>query len=163
MKRIIWSNCNIEIEDQIDFLQEAYPEIKDESEQLELLYDLNNEYLDDERMNLDIQLSNPILVIADLGLWNGRKSGYKIIKSGNIKDILTAYGDYAEWYSDGYNIFGIDHHHDGTNYYEYREIKNPDNIDTLLNKIYNGKPASRSMLNYYTRSIFPQVANIFGW
>ena len=50
------------------------------------MYERNGEYLDDERMNLDIQLDKPILVIVDLGLWNGRYSGYKEIKSGNIKE-----------------------------------------------------------------------------
>lgn len=43
------------------------------------MYERNSEYLDDERMNLDIQLDKPILVIVDLGLWNGRYSGYKEI------------------------------------------------------------------------------------
>lgn len=34
------------------------------------------------------KVSQPILVIADLGLWNGRRMGYKEIPSGNIRDCL---------------------------------------------------------------------------
>ena len=34
------------------------------------MYELNGDYLDDERSNLDIQLSRPILVVGDLGLWH---------------------------------------------------------------------------------------------
>ena len=41
------------------------------------MYEINNRYLDDERVNLNIQLDQPILVIADLGLWNGRRPGYQ--------------------------------------------------------------------------------------
>ena len=48
------------------------------------MYEINGEYLNDERENLDIQLSQPILVIGDLGMWNGRRMGYKEIASGNI-------------------------------------------------------------------------------
>lgn len=120
-------------------------------------------WLDDERENLNIQLENPILVIADLGLWNGRKQGYKIIESGNIKDILYDECDYVKWYSDGHNIKAIASHHDGTNYYEYREIRDMDNIRNLLELIYCGKKISRSKLNYYTKSIHPHVAEIYGW
>ncbi len=53
------------------------------------MYEINGDYLDDERMNLDVQLSQPILVIADLGLWHGRRMGYKEIPSGNIRTAFT--------------------------------------------------------------------------
>lgn len=120
-------------------------------------------WLDDERENLNIQLENPILVIADLGFWNGRRQGYKIIESGNIKDILYDECDYVKWYSDGHNIKAIASHHDGTNYYEYREIRDRDKIENLLEQIYYGKQITRSKLNYYTRSIHPYIAKIYGW
>lgn len=120
-------------------------------------------WLEDERDNLDIQLENPILVLADLGLWNGRRQAYGIIESGNIRDILTSDCDYVKWYSDGYNIKAEGAHHDGTNYYEYREIRNPENIENLLDAIYNGEKISRRKLNYYTRSIEPAVAEVYGW
>ena len=64
------------------------------------MYEINNDYLGDERMNLNIQLDRPILVIGDLGLWNGRRSGYKEIESGNIRDCLYADTDYSTWYVD---------------------------------------------------------------
>ena len=53
------------------------------------MYDLNHDYLEDERVNLNIQLPQPIICIADLGRWNGRFSGYKEIASGNIRDGTT--------------------------------------------------------------------------
>ena len=86
-KYLIWSNYSLDYEDWREDLEAEYPELS-EQEREEKMYERNSEYLDDERMNLDIQLDKPILVIVDLGLWNGRYSGYKEIKSGNIKDCL---------------------------------------------------------------------------
>lgn len=48
-------------------MEEQYPDIT-EAERMALMYELNGDYLDDERSNLDIQLSRPILVVGDLGL-----------------------------------------------------------------------------------------------
>ncbi len=75
-KYLIWSNYSLDYEDWREDLEAEYPELS-EQEREEKMYERNSEYLDDERMNLDIQLDKPILVIVDLGLWNGRYSGYK--------------------------------------------------------------------------------------
>ena len=98
-KYLIWSNYSLDYEDWREDLEVEYPELS-EQEREEKMYERNSEYLDDERMNLDIQLDKPILVIVDLGLWNGRYSGYKEIKSGNIKDCLFSECDYVTWYVD---------------------------------------------------------------
>lgn len=162
-EHIIWQNMDLDIEDYLDFLSEEYPEVTDENEQMDLITELNNLYLDDERENLDIQLGNPIIVIADLGLWNGRKSGYRIIKSGNIKDILSDQNcDYVKWYCDRYNCKFAGHHHDGTNCYIYREVKDMDKIDILTEKLYNGT-ATQADITRYTKSIRPHIARVYGW
>lgn len=74
---IIWSN-DIDYDDWREELEEQYPDLT-EAERMELMYELNGDYLDDERSNLDIQLSRPILVVGDLGLWHGRRMGYNTI------------------------------------------------------------------------------------
>ena len=168
-KHIIWSNINLDIED----WREGYKEFLDlnerdddpnnESDIYDWMVETNDEYLYDERMNLNKQVDGRILIIADLGLWNGRKQGYKIINSCNIADILHFNYDYAEFYGDGSNIRGTEIHHDGTNYYEYRIIRENRNIDNLLNAIYNGEQITRKKLNYYTKSLYKEVANIYGW
>lgn len=76
-KHIIWSNLNLDIE---DGWREAYAEVieinnwdedpEDEYEIYQYMVETNGFYLDDERMNLDIELSTRIIAIADLGLWN---------------------------------------------------------------------------------------------
>ena len=99
-RHIIWSN-DIDYDDWREDLEEQYPDLT-EAERMELMYELNGDYLDDERSNLDIQLSRPILVVGDLGLWHGRRMGYKEIPSGNIRDCLYSERDmdYSTWYVD---------------------------------------------------------------
>ena len=164
MKRhIIWSNRNLDLADWKDFLEEEYPEVTDEYEQYELISEMNMEYLRDERCNLSEKVDGRILVIADLGLWDGRRQGYKILDN-TISDILyDRDGEYLEWYGDGYNIKATVSHHDGTNYYEYRVIREDRNIENLLDAIYNGEEINRKKLNYYTKSLYPYIAKIYGW
>lgn len=166
-KRIIWSNMNINPDD----WKEEYKEIAEENGWEEDTDDENNlwnyigeeldRYRDDERMNLDVPTNGRILAIADLGLWNGRKQGYRILKE-NVNSIFNIGEDYSEYYSDGYNIKATLTHHDGTNYIEYREIREDRNINNLLIAIFNGEKISRKKLNYYTRSLLPYVANAYG-
>ena len=163
-KKIIWTS-EINMEDWKEFLEEEYPEVKDENEQYNLVRDYIVSNLEDERENLNIPTNGKILIIADLGLWNGRRTGYKFVDRKNINAILKSDCDDVEWYCDGYNIKATAHHHDGTNYYEYREVREgkEDSIENLLNRLYYGKPVSRKMINYYTKSIAPQVNAVYGW
>ena len=122
-RHIIWSN-DIDYDDWREDLEEQYPDLT-EAERMELMYELNGDYLDDERSNLDIQLSRPILVVGDLGLWHGRRMGYKEIPSGNIRDCLYSERDidYSTWYVDKNGDFRCDAiHHDGTNHYLYLSL-----------------------------------------
>ena len=168
-KRIIWSNLNINPDD----WREAYKETAEINEWDEDTDDENNLcdyihetlalYLGDEKANLNKEAEGRILVIADLGLWSGRKQAYKILNR-NISSILyDRNAEYVEWYSDGYNIKATAVHHDGTNFYEYRVIREDRNIDNLLELIYNGEEISRKKLNYYTKSLHNYVAEVYGW
>lgn len=168
-KHIIWSNMNLDIEDWREDYKESCEnndmeyDPDDEYAIYEWMMETNKEYFYDERMNLDKVVEGRILVIADLGLWNGRKSAYKIVDSGNIKDILGFTYDCAEFYGDGYNIRGTEVHHDGTNYYLYRVIREDRNIQNLLDDIYDGKEYTMKKLNYYTKSLYKDVAKVYGW
>lgn len=169
-KRVIWSNIDLNIEDwkdgykeylEMSEIDDADPD--DEEAIYEWMCETNDEYFDDEYVNLNKKLDGRILVIADLGLWNGRKQGYKILGT-NLHDILySGTYDYTEWYGDGHNIRCTTHHHDGTNHYLYRVIREDRNIDNLLNAIYNGEEITSSKLNYYTKSLYKDVANVYGW
>lgn len=170
-KHTIWGNINLDIEDWKDGYKE-YLEMNglekdpnDEDAIYEWMIEMNDSYLYDERLNLNKEVGGRILIIADLGLWNGRKSGYRILGT-NIKEIFninTRGFDYAEFYGDGHNIKAVEYHHDGMNYYEYRVIREDRNIDNLLDAIYNGEEITRKKLNYYTRSLYKDVAKVYGW
>lgn len=168
-KHIIWSNMNLDVEDWREDYKESCEnndmeyDPDDELAIYEWMMETNDEYLDDERMNLNKVVEGRILVIADLGLWNGRKSAFKIVESGNIKDILGFTYDCAEFYGDGYNIRGTEVHHDGTNHYLYRVIREDRNIVNLLNDIWDGKEITSKKLNYYTKSLYKDVAKVYGW
>lgn len=169
MKHIIWSNMNLQVDDWRDGYRE-YLEANDlegdpddDYEVSDWMIRENNNYLDDERMNLNKQLDGRVLIIADLGLWNGRKQGYKIgtYNLNSIFDIGSF--DYAEFYTENRNVKAREHHHDGTNYYTIRVIREDKNVQNLLDAIYRGDEISRSMLNYYTKSLYNNVAEVYGW
>ena len=166
MEHIIWSNFDINVADYADFLQEEYPEVTDPNEQYELCCEMNYEYLDDEKVNLDMMLPHEIICIADLGRWNGRCMGYKMIESGNIADCLwDGECDYCTWYVDRYNDLCFSGaHHDGTNHYLYRELRDLSDkqMENFLEKLHTGRLTRRD-INRYTTSVGIHVNKVYGW
>lgn len=164
-RHVIWSNYDLDYEDWRDDLEAEYPDLT-EDQRIALMYEINGDYLDDERVNLNIQLSQPILVIGDLGLWYGRRSGYKEIESGNIRDCLYADTDYSTWYVDKLGDLRCDAiHHDGTNHYLYRAYKDgvrESQIDLLKDKLYRGI-ATRADVTRITRRLGDDIARVYGF
>lgn len=164
-KHIIWSNYHLDYADWKEDLEAEYPDLSEE-ERISLMYEINDEYLSDERINLNIQLSQPILVVADLGLWYGRRTGYREIQSGNIRDCLYSEMDYATWYVDRRGDLRCDAvHHDGTNHYLYRVYKDDvreSQIDLLKEKLYNGT-ATRADITRVTRRLGDEIARVYGF
>ena len=91
MKQIIWTS---------DYLLDDKARKEYENSQRYLLDDddykvsdaewteVTNDNLTDERMNLDKQIEGVVIAFADLGLWNGRRQGYKIL-GHNINGIFN--------------------------------------------------------------------------
>ncbi|NCC02303.1 MAG: hypothetical protein EOM34_16935 [Clostridia bacterium] len=171
-RHIIWSNVNLYLDDWRDDLKEQLaengyaPDEITEARLYEKMLDTNASYLDDERVNLNIQETQPIIVIADLGRWNGRFQGYKMIESGNIKDCLYSDTDYSEWYVDKLGDLRADAiHHDGTNHYLYRAFKDgttSEQIERLQDKIYLGV-ATRSDITRVTKRLGDDIGKVYGW
>ena len=133
------------------------------------IYDSDSEDSDiwfhDEMANLDIPLGRDMVVIADLGLWNGRHSGYRLIHNANVKYVLRqAQGDFykVEWDADTDDVVAEDVHHDGTNYYTFRLAKANVNLDKLCDLIYRGV-ATQEDIDRYTMPIGKYVRKVYGW
>lgn len=165
-RHLIWSYWSAWDDKWKKEVEQEHPELS-ESEIYELMHDDNNLNLEADRENLDIQFSQPIILIADIGRWNGRFKGYKMIDSGNIKDCLCSYEEgVAEWYVDDKgDLRGSDAHHDATHYYLYRVFKSgitENQIENFQNKILNGS-LTRADITRYTKRLGDEIADVFGW
>lgn len=122
MKHLIWTSTP-DFDDWKDYLIEEYNEY-DEHELYDLMYERNNEYFDDEIVNLNKELGKEIVMYGTLGLWYGTRTGYKFLHKTNLNEILRSVSnDDVEYYVEGEDIHGIHIHHDGTNHYTYRVLK----------------------------------------
>ena len=164
-KHIIWSNIDLDLDDWYDDLHEEYPALGEEGLR-DMMYQYNFEYFSDAQSQLDMYVGSPILVLANLGLWDGRHRGFGEIKSGNIKDCMETDYEYAEWYVDENGEFASRQiHHDGTNYYRYRRYlpdATEDEIYDLKEKLYDGT-ATEDDLDAVTEPLGSLVGAVFGW
>ena len=114
MKQVIWSNDS-RIDDEAREYYQNYQreQLEDDGYTMsdEEWGEEVNSWLDDERMNLNVQVDGVIIAFGDLGLWRGRRQGYQILGS-NIADILHSSCEDCEWYGDGYNIRARLTHHE---------------------------------------------------
>lgn len=167
---VVWSNWNLDIDDEEwkdywEELESEYDEELSDDEKWKMLYDTVYEFLEDARMNLNIKLSDEIIVLGDIGRWDGRARGYKLISSGNIKDCLFDECDYCTWYCDRYNFRFVGAHHDGINRYLYRQLRPEltyEQRDNFLWELRRGHVSDRT-IRRYTKSIRPEIAKVYGW
>jgi hypothetical protein len=165
-RRIIVTN----IIGDIDNYKEAfldYCKINGLDPEEEDIYEFANEesgiWLDDEKSNLDIPCGR-ILVIASLGLWDGKHSAYKVINAKSVRNIFKEAQDDFTFYCDRYNVCAEIIHHDGTNVLEFREITNEGSaLERLKEALYNQKEVTREMIRRCTRSLRPKVAAVYGF
>lgn len=167
----IWQNYDLNLEDWKEGLLEnreinGLPTDVDDDTLREEMYELNANYLDDERMNLNIYTQGRIVCIADIGFWNGRKLGYKLY-GGNIGKCLELFRDYdyADFYVDRYDFRCRQSHHDASTYAVFRELKpslSSDQTNNFLWKIYRGTVTKKDITRY-TRSLAPYIKKVYGW
>jgi hypothetical protein len=151
MKKEISENNDVPVED-----------ISDEAVWDYISHSVENWY-DDERLNLNQELDNFVICIADLGLWNGRRSAYKLLGK-NLNSILYNTGDSYEVYVEDGEVMARDSHHDGTNYYNWRVLKSGlsnAKVNDLLDSIVEGDAEEK--IRKYTKSLAPYVKRIYGF
>lgn len=176
-KHTIWQDAIYEDESQ---WRDAYEEELNVNEQngtesphkslSEFIADSVDSQLDDERENLDIEVPNGIIVIGDLGLWDGHRTGYLNEDLHNVRDCLHGHVSglsYLKFYVDGTDLKCEEAHHDGTNVYTFREWKDgvtdqqKSNLKLALYS--NNRDASAELIERYTESLRPRVAKVYGW
>lgn len=110
-------------------------------------------YSNDERAD--------IIVIGDLGFWDGRAVGYKELS--NMQDCFRGDCDFSTWFIDEHkNLRYEGMHHDGTNHYLYRRWKDGlswEQKDNFMYKLVTGKATSRDVTRY-TKAIGSEIK---GW
>ena len=166
-KRVLWSS-EIDFDAWRDDYREEYPDATDD-EIDEMINDQNYDDLVYEREILNINLPEPIIVIADLGLWYGRRTGYREIP-GNIAKCFDVYGSSSHestWYLDDRNdLVCDDMHHDGTNHYLYRTWKKtatPQQRANFISKIVTGETITRRDITRLTERLGDAICAAHGW
>ena len=159
-KHAIWSN-NIDIEDWQNDIKEWYgdDELTDD-EIYNLAYENNMDNLEADKCNLSKELGRDIVIIGQLGLWNGVRKAWKYANGTNLNDIFNGTcGDYVTWYVDeNGEVCCEDIHHDGTNYYTYRLVK-----EGISRWEFDEEMALGTNIDELTDKLGKYVADIYGW
>mgnify|MGYP001059427479 CR=1 FL=1 len=173
MKHVIWSDMDIINDESLEYAKETLLECYDEEEIIEsmlheFLYEDNGDMFDCEVSNLSYaeETAGEIIAIADMGLWNGRRTGYKLLDSRKVSDCLTkiTHYDFNEFYVDEHGELRSTHvHHDGTNKVLYRSLKPEltyEQVDEFTSLLYYGKEVD---IDKYTDKVGTLVAKYYGW
>lgn len=161
-KLLIWSDDPSDYDDSmfVDMLRDRYenpeynPTDEEISDEFRDYVDTNYEF---SRQSINIELPHCILQIADLGLWWGRKTCYRLL-GDNLREVFDAFKyDYCSIYCDQYNLKGRDIHHDGTNIYTFRMLSDGIDSEKFMDQLRYGGGYSASTMRKYTRSLKPWV------
>jgi hypothetical protein len=162
--RVIWTNDDYDEWERC--MKIDYPDgVDEDGEEIDLseerYYEDCNQYLYDERANLDVEVDGVIVAFGVLGLWDGNHNA--ACTFGNkVKNILKSECDYLDWYCDRYNVRCRASHHDGTNHYLYRVAKDREQAKRLVDAIaYEGM--TEEQFRKSTKSLRPYVAKVYGW
>lgn len=121
------------------FLTERGEDTNDytENQLYEIYADDMRLYYDETKSTLNKKVNGAIVAFADLGFWNGRRTGIKVM-GNNLNSIVDVCGcDDIKLYCDRYNVKSDLTHHDGTHHLTFRLV--PFNkVRTMLEKANEG-------------------------
>ena len=120
-----------------------------------------------EQSNLNIEIPEGIIQIADLGLWDGRRSGYGRYEPSNIKECLKfPNGGYGRIYVKNNDLIMTEAHHDGTNIYRFRKWK-PTTTANQKNKLrlalWSNDPKADDYIKRFTTGLGKDIGKVYGW
>ena len=134
----------------------------DEDDFEEYCQEINDEYFDDDFGDYGNWKCSPlanqkVAVIGSLGLWDGTKKIYPEVFENLQKAVYACLEDYNNIYEDQYGNLHIEaHHHDGTNYILFKELKSNVDSDSMENDLIwsNLTPDEfEDKINFYTKSL----------
>lgn len=113
---------------------------------------------------LDVKLPARVIAIASLGLWNGRKQGYKILLP-NMLSIFSCWDscEFVKLFISGANVKGVGSHHDGTNYVTFKMLNSDstlDSINKLKSAIYSDSADQYGLIKRHTRCLGKYLKHI---
>lgn len=132
------------------------------NESIKMIYrsdiDEDGSLLDDVAKALNIPVGGCIIAVADIGRWDGRHHGYKIV-GHNLRGIIGPHEDgVLRIWVDEKNICASLAHHDGTHYFTFRKIKARVNVLEVSGMVLKGKDVSS-----LTTSLKRYVPKNLGW
>lgn len=169
-EHVIW-NSSPDFDDWEDDLREEYPDAS-EDELVNIMYETNNDYLDDERANLrDIEVPNGIFAVAELGLWNGHFSGVLPHEKEpeSVSDCLKSYvsgdSELTIYVDEGGDLRIREAHHDGTNCYLFRAYRpevTEEQKEALWDLAHTGQEYE-SLMEQLTYRLGDLIGDVYGW
>lgn len=166
-KRIVWSNRDLDLKDWINDLREQFPN-ENREQWYNRMVEINNEYFEDERANLDCHVGEDIIGIADYEYWYGRSIGYKEYHSDKLRDCLDVLPDceFNEWYVDRDGEFrSTQTNHDGTHHIYYRRWKPGITEEQRANLISSIliETVTQTDIDSLTDKLGKAVGTVYGW
>lgn len=107
----------------------------------------------------DKTLDGELIMIADIGTWKGRVSGYSCLC--NIADMIKTFGDENEVFVEDGDLHVHSSDHDGSTSSVVRMIKPGRNSDILRAKIYN-QNAEQSYIDNFTKKLGIKALEFWG-
>ena len=143
-----------------------HPDATDQ-EVMQAWYDEAETSFADEKLNLRIPIERDVLVIKTVNRWNGQTVHCSVIHRNTIGDLLERFFDGNSFYVEAEtgDLVGEAYHHDGTNYYRFREVSADapnDNIDDLIFRIEDGDDYQQE-LEALTKTFGGRIAKVYGW
>ena len=163
-----------------NFIEKAEASITDEEvdkfidsnydEAYDYVAELNNTYLENDKEQLNIFTEGTILCIEACERWSGIVYGVEEVKGNNISDCLQSRirsNEGMDFYvnKETMELCQREYHHDGTNCYVYREVKDTateQDIDEFLDKVRSGS-FTQEDLDKVTKSMGEYIQKVYGF
>ena len=147
--------------------EDVYGYTPDEAELDAFIDEENVMHLDVERCNVEYYEKEhdvkTYVILADLGLWNGRAEGGKIIK-GLWNAISKCFEDYNHIYEYRRRLCVDAIHHDGTNHFQIKELT-PKGLEYVENHPYmSDRELHQRLFNdsHYSHEV-DMFKTMYGW